>query len=66
VPKLSVSEDLGRGLDLEEPDPGEGGGDGLVEDEYGGSDAQDAALQLSLGHLGRPVAPTATQPQLNS
>jgi hypothetical protein len=60
VPKLLVSEDQGRELDLEEPDPGNGGGEGLVPDENGGSNARDAALQLRLGHLGQPKGPPAT------
>jgi hypothetical protein len=51
-------------LDLEEPDPGEGDGEGLVPDEHGESRERGTALQLHLGHLGQPEAPAATWPQL--
>jgi hypothetical protein len=62
--ELLVFESQGRRLDLEEPNPGEGGGEGLVQDEYRGSWLWDAALQMCLGHLGWPETPAATRLQV--
>jgi hypothetical protein len=51
-------------MDLERPDPGEGGGGELVCVEQGVSKVPEASPQLRLVHLGRPEVSTATLPQL--